>query len=262
MQIDSNIRLKTSCSRVSNEIGKNWFWPDSFFLSKFIWFCFLCSLKAIYAWARYFDTNLANLICDQNKFRTIPPPPPPPKVPPELCRDRVVWESGSFHFVLTVWQLVEFQEWQILKSWAQPIIRYYRIGKENGQTARKCAKSVNTFWPGSNLDCSMWLLNVSLHVAGDKLIIQMNCYRVVLSCGTVYYAEQGGSNLWVCERNRKVWPFNERYWAVLSFGLFIMLFNVVLSFESVDEILQYDHSVNPSYGINMKFLSVTIQLTL
>ena len=32
-------------------------------------------------------------------------------------------------------------------------------------------------------------------------------YWVVLSCGTVYYAVQGGSNFWVCEWNPKVWPF-------------------------------------------------------
>ena len=32
-------------------------------------------------------------------------------------------------------------------------------------------------------------------------------YWAVLSCGTVYYAVQGGSNCWVCEWNPKVWPF-------------------------------------------------------
>ena len=40
---------------------------------------------------------------------------------------------------------------------------------------------------------------------------------------------------------------NESYWAVLSCGaLFIMLYKVVLTFESVDEILKCDHS-NESY---------------
>ena len=32
-------------------------------------------------------------------------------------------------------------------------------------------------------------------------------YWAVLSCGTVYYAVQGGSNFWVRKWNSKVWPF-------------------------------------------------------
>ena len=32
-------------------------------------------------------------------------------------------------------------------------------------------------------------------------------YWAVLSCGTVYYAVQGGSNFWVCGRNPMMWPF-------------------------------------------------------
>ena len=43
-----------------------------------------------------------------------------------------------------------------------------------------------------------------------------------------------------------MWQLNESYWAVLSCGLFIMLWKVVLTFESVDEILKCDHS-NESY---------------
>ena len=43
---------------------------------------------------------------------------------------------------------------------------------------------------------------------------------------------------------------NESYWAVLSFGAvcysFVMLYKVVLTFESVDEILKCGHS-NESY---------------
>jgi len=35
----------------------------------------------------------------------------------------------------------------------------------------------------------------------------------VLCCGTVYYAAQGGSNVWVCGRNPMVWPFK---WKLLS----------------------------------------------
>ena len=40
--------------------------------------------------------------------------------------------------------------------------------------------------------------------------------------------------------------FNENYRAVLPVGLFIMLYKVVLIFESVDEILTCDH-FNDSY---------------
>ena len=32
-------------------------------------------------------------------------------------------------------------------------------------------------------------------------------YWAVLSCGTVYYAVQGGSNIWVCGWNPKLWPY-------------------------------------------------------
>jgi len=32
-------------------------------------------------------------------------------------------------------------------------------------------------------------------------------YWAVLSCGTVYYAVQGGSNFQACEWNPSVWPF-------------------------------------------------------
>ena len=73
----------------------------------------------------------------------------------------------------------------------------------------------------------------------------------VLSCGAVYYAEQGGSNFWVCGWSPKVWPFwlfklmnaIEQYFPVV---LFIMLYKVIRTFESVYEILKCDHS-NESY---------------
>ena len=38
-------------------------------------------------------------------------------------------------------------------------------------------------------------------------------YWAVLSCGTVYYAVQSGSNFWVCGWNPKVWLFK---WKLLS----------------------------------------------
>ena len=70
-----------------------------------------------------------------------------------------------------------------------------------------------------------------------------SCWAV-LSCGTIYYAVQGGSNFWVCGWNPMVWPFK---WKLLSstllrYSLFIMLYKVVLTFESVHEILKRNHS--------------------
>ena len=38
-------------------------------------------------------------------------------------------------------------------------------------------------------------------------------YWAVLSCSTVYYAVQGGSNFWVCGYTPSVWPFK---WKLLS----------------------------------------------
>ena len=69
-------------------------------------------------------------------------------------------------------------------------------------------------------------------------------YWAVLSCAAVYYAVQGGSNFWVCGWN--VWSFK---WKLLSSTylnftvvLFMMLYKVILNFESMDEILKCDHS--------------------
>ena len=57
-------------------------------------------------------------------------------------------------------------------------------------------------------------------------------YSAVLSCGTVYHAVQV-----------VLMKAIEQYFAVV---LFIMLYKVILTFESVDEILKCDHS-NESY---------------
>ena len=75
-------------------------------------------------------------------------------------------------------------------------------------------------------------------------------YWAVLSCGTVYYAVQGGSNFWICGWNPMVWPFKfrkatEQYFPVV---LLIMSYKVVLTSDSVDEILWCEHQdSNESY---------------
>ena len=41
-------------------------------------------------------------------------------------------------------------------------------------------------------------------------------YWAVLSCGTVYYAVQGGSNFWFCGWNPSVWPLSSFMWYYLT----------------------------------------------
>ena len=72
-------------------------------------------------------------------------------------------------------------------------------------------------------------------------------YWAVLSNDAVYCAVQGGPNFWVCGWNPQVWPFK---WKLLSSAcpvvLFMVLWIVFLTIESVNEILKCDHS-NESY---------------
>ena len=66
-------------------------------------------------------------------------------------------------------------------------------------------------------------------------------YWAVLSCGAVYHAVQGGSQIWVCGWKPKVWPFK---WKLLSSTFLWCCLSccakVVPCFESVDEILKYE----------------------
>ena len=73
-------------------------------------------------------------------------------------------------------------------------------------------------------------------------------YKAVLSCGIVYYSVQGVVNFWVSEWNLEVWPFR---WKLLRssflwYSVYIMLYKVVLTFESMGQNLYCDHS-NESY---------------
>ena len=70
-------------------------------------------------------------------------------------------------------------------------------------------------------------------------------YWAVLFCDAYSYAVQGGFNFWVCGWNSKVWPFK---WNLLSstflwysFKEYHMLYKVALTFDSVDEKLEYKH---------------------
>ena len=70
----------------------------------------------------------------------------------------------------------------------------------------------------------------------DKIL---KCDQTVLSCGAAYSIVHGGSKFWVCGWNPKVWPFKWKYFPVV---LFIMLYNMGLSFESVDKVQKCNHS--------------------
>ena len=103
------------------------------------------------------------------------------------------------------------------------------------------------FWLKSNLTEAtqrffLWCCTVQCGFSfesGDKILrvtFQMKADRALVSYGAVYYPVQDGSNFWVCGWNPKV---TEQYFSVV---LFIILYKVVLTFESVDEILKCDHS--------------------
>ena len=145
------------------------------------------------------------------------------------------------------------------------------------------------------LQCSHWQDQTLCHemcfyLSNDSVnestsMAKKKNYWAALSCGVGYCAVQGGSNVWICKWNRKVWPFklmkateqyycavyytvqggpnvecvdgilkrdhsNERYWAIRSRDvLFIMPCKVLLSLESVIETLKCDHS-NNSYCLS------------
>ena len=71
-------------------------------------------------------------------------------------------------------------------------------------------------------------------------------YWAVLSCGTVYYGVPSDSSFWVYGWNPKVWPFKWKLLSSTPVVLSIMVYQVILAFESVNKILKCDHS-NDSY---------------
>ena len=76
-------------------------------------------------------------------------------------------------------------------------------------------------------------------------------YWAVLSCGAVYYAVQGGPNFWICGWNTKEGPFREKKATEQFFPVvpFIMLYKVVLTFDSVGEIFKCGHSNIKHYWV-------------
>ena len=66
--------------------------------------------------------------------------------------------------------------------------------------------------------------------------------RAVLSCGVVYYVVQGGTRR--CDHSNQK-PLSSAL-LIIAVMLFFVLYKVILTFESDDEILKCDHS-NESY---------------
>ena len=61
-------------------------------------------------------------------------------------------------------------------------------------------------------------------------------YWAVLSCGTVYYAVQGGSNFWVCGWNPTVWPFKWKLLSITFLWYCLLCCTREFESESVDEL--------------------------
>ena len=81
-----------------------------------------------------------------------------------------------------------------------------------------------------------------------KIKMHKTVSKMLLRSTFLWYVSYGStnSNFWVCGWNPIVLPSNKSYWAVLFVVLFIILYKMVLAFESVDEILWCNHS-NESY---------------
>ena len=85
----------------------------------------------------------------------------------------------------------------------------------------KCVYSRESYW-------ALWILSSSmLHEAilSSESVDEIQwCYHpnesqwVVLSCGTVYFAVQGGSNTWGLAKSRRATHSFKSHWSVLSCG--------------------------------------------
>ena len=72
--------------------------------------------------------------------------------------------------------------------------------------------------------------------------LSLESYSTVLYCGTVCFTMQCGSNFFICEpcSVTTLWKATRRYCTVV---LFVLLYSVVLTFSSVDQTMQCDHSL-------------------
>ena len=95
----------------------------------------------------------------------------------------------------------------------------------------------------------LFTMQYKVVLADKSMAIEMKATEQ-FSCGALHYAVQGGSSFQIWMRLKWIFKFdhwNESHWSQqYPVLLFIMLYKVVLDFESVDEILKCDHS-NKSY---------------
>ena len=92
------------------------------------------------------------------------------------------------------------------------------------------------------------LCNMALTFTFVHEILKFKSSWAALSCGTVYYAAQGGSNFWLCGWNPRVTiqvKATEQHFPVV---LFLLLYEVLLTCGSVDENLGCNHSKESNRG--------------
>ena len=92
-----------------------------------------------------------------------------------------------------------------------PFLRLYMIPSLQNM-ARKGCQLINGQPPSVVLLYEVVITFESLDEISERYHSDES-YWAVLSCGTFYYAVQGGSNFWVCGWNPEVWPFK---WKLLS----------------------------------------------
>ena len=78
----------------------------------------------------------------------------------------------------------------------------------------KCDHSNESYWAQyfpEELFITLYKVVLSFESVDEilKCDYSNESYWAVLSCGAVYYAVQGGSNVWVCRWNAKQWYLNE-----------------------------------------------------
>ena len=144
------------------------------------------------------------------------------------CKSKLVVSNGPWMVLfITPWEWFFLSLWK--KSYAVtiqvkpneqyfPLVLFIMLYKvvltfESVDEILKCDHSVERYWALSCeilcfcLCCTKWFLcGYEILKCGHS----NESYWAVLSCGTLYYAVQSGSNFWVCGWNPIVWPFNLR----------------------------------------------------
>ena len=105
-------------------------------------------------------------------------------------------------------------------------------------------KASEQFFPVVLLICKLYKVVLTF---GSVAEILQCLLLVYFTRGAVYYSVQGDSIFEVCEWNLKLWPFKQVKKKYCPLALFIILYTMVLTFGSVDEILKSDHTNETSF---------------